>query len=102
MTNSAEPVRNIANILVQVKIMLTCHIVHLDLGSQIQQLNQAFHVLQLEHKSKVSFPKDNFLLTKSVEGPETFFAVLWNRNRNRKNRNFLTSGTGTVTGTVTC
>jgi hypothetical protein len=26
-------------------------------------------------------------------------AVLWNRNWNRKNRNFLTSGTGT--GTVT-
>ncbi len=24
-------------------------------------------------------------------------AVLWNRNRNRRNRNFLTSGTGTVT-----
>jgi hypothetical protein len=23
--------------------------------------------------------------------------VLWNRNRNRRNRNFLTSGTGTVT-----
>jgi hypothetical protein len=24
-------------------------------------------------------------------------AALWNRNRNRRNRNFLTSGTGTVT-----
>ncbi len=29
-----------------------------------------------------------------------FLAVLWNRNR--RNRNFLTSGTGTVTRTVTC
>jgi hypothetical protein len=27
-----------------------------------------------------------------------FYAVLWNRNRNRRNRNFLTGGTGTVIG----
>jgi hypothetical protein len=79
MTNSAVPVRNIANILVQVKIMLTCHIVHLDLGSQIQQLNQAFHVLQLEHTGKVSFPKNKFLLNTSVEDPGTF--LVWIRIR---------------------
>ncbi len=28
---------------------------------------------------------------------ECLQAALWNRNRNRRNRNFLTSGTGTVT-----
>ncbi len=28
--------------------------------------------------------------------------VLWNRNRNRSNRNFLTSGTGSGNETVTC
>ncbi len=72
MTNSAVPVRNIANILVQVKIMPTCHIVHLDLGSQIQQLNQALHVFQLE-QVKLSFPKNNFLLNISVEDPGTFW-----------------------------
>jgi hypothetical protein len=56
MTNSAVPVRNIANILVQIKIMLTCHIVHMDLGSQIQQLYQTFHVLQLEHTGTRTVP----------------------------------------------
>jgi hypothetical protein len=30
-------------------------------------------------------------------GTSDYQAALWNRNRNRRNRNFLTSGTGTIT-----
>jgi hypothetical protein len=55
-----------------------------ELPSQLKQL------LALD----VKLSKD---VMEAVNRFQPFYSALWNRNRNRRNRKFLTSGTGTVT-----